>query len=77
MRQISYRRHVLGLLWDLISPEVALGRLGQRKLKLLLEDKLPHFNKTNNELILHNSLFIGLLIASGSTGSHNITVWHP
>ena len=35
---------LLGLLWDLKSPKVALNRLGQKTPKLTLKDKLPHFN---------------------------------
>ena len=29
--------------------------LGQKKLKFLLDDKLPHFNKNKYEFVFHNS----------------------
>ena len=69
---VFYLYCILGLLWDLKSPKVALSRLGQKTPKLSLEDKLPHFNtlKTNMNDYFHNySVFTGLLIfVSDSTG---------
>ena len=37
--------------------------LGQKKLKLPLEDKIPHLNKKKYIHIFHNSAFIRLLIS--------------
>ena len=39
------------------------NRLDKKKLKFLLEDKLPYFNKNKHEFVFHNSAFIGLLIS--------------